>query len=454
MGFALLDSNKSSFQSDAVANHFELDGYFIALVAFVITPNVPFSRFVRIQLLCAFGTCLGAACALFAIWSAIKARQHTTSPNSMELYNSSQAAVLGVWLVFYIWAAYSYKSAYPSMTYPVLIFGLTQVATLAPGVAYRTMDIAITSQVKLLEAFLLGLGLSFAVGVVVFPQSCRGVFFDSVRAYVKSMRAVLVTQASYFQTLERHEQWSATSEGSHPEHATQKKALAGLYGNAIKIREELKYAKGEIMVGKLDGDDIASLSERLLRVMPALTGLAYVIDLIHKTRHTSAPSRCEISGQGTIEKGQAMLQSLHEPAIQIRDAMDHALAHILIMLELEKRSEADAGLIDSTIGTPKFLEWYDERTQAFAETRHLLSQLWLDKTGDAMADFNAPDQMRRLSEKIESAEETSSVDHIPFAIIYVSFSVVTYGEDSTNNVVDIIPAPCHESRNFRYRRAC
>jgi hypothetical protein len=53
------------------------------------------------------GTCVGAALALLVIYCSIKAREHTmpANPTKAQLtgYNSSQAAICGLWLVLNVW---------------------------------------------------------------------------------------------------------------------------------------------------------------------------------------------------------------------------------------------------------------------------------------------------------------------------------------------------------------
>ena len=87
------------FQADAVANTFSTVGYLIAvgtILSSVLAPRAAYLEATACNIVFISTT---TAVATLAMWTVIQARKHTTAPGTPAgAYNSSAAAVSGVWL--------------------------------------------------------------------------------------------------------------------------------------------------------------------------------------------------------------------------------------------------------------------------------------------------------------------------------------------------------------------
>ena len=386
------------FQSSAVANHFETTGYLIALISFASMPLLPRLRFLRSWLTMAILICLGCALGLPATWFAVQARNHTTKPDAPpEKYNSSQAAVLGIFLFFYIWLFNSLKSAYPFLQLPVLLFSTQQCAGLASGVSIQTMAQGITAQVRLLEAFLLGLAISGGTSLIIFPQSCRHVYFDALKGYFGAMKGVLATQHAYFASIEALDPWSLSDTAAkNDEHIAYTRAKAALSGAATRMRGEQEFAEKEIAYGKLDGKSISELSGLALRIQPAFSGLGFVINILANLSRQQPNDLMQV--KESIEAWKDIMRALHEPFAELRDSLNLGIEHVLVMLGLQKRPVVQDKVSDCAPGTSAFIGWYDGRTRRFLETRKIVARLWIEKDGKTLpGDF--AEQVADMNEK-------------------------------------------------------
>jgi glycerol uptake facilitator-like aquaporin len=110
------------YQSDAVARVYSTLGYLTAIISILGFCIMPRAKFIQTMTMNILGTCIGSAIAMLMVWSGVKAREHTTNPGAPPArYNSSQSAVLGVWLFFQIYAINTVKAKYPAMAFPTII---------------------------------------------------------------------------------------------------------------------------------------------------------------------------------------------------------------------------------------------------------------------------------------------------------------------------------------------
>jgi len=85
------------YQSTAVANEYSTLGYLVCIVTILGFPIMPRAKFIQTMMINLLAISFGGALALFAIWTGIKARQHTLPADSTPTgYNSSASAVCGL----------------------------------------------------------------------------------------------------------------------------------------------------------------------------------------------------------------------------------------------------------------------------------------------------------------------------------------------------------------------
>lgn len=408
------------FQADWIANYFTINGYIFALIALVIIPTQPRARFLRVLVQCILSTCLAAATGLLALWCGIQARRHTISPSApAEKYNSSQAVILGAWLLFSIWTASVVKSAYPVLTMPVLLSEIYLIVALTSGVNLQTMDAAMEFSDKLLVNFMLGLSVATGVSLFVFPLSCRTVFFESVSNYFATMRKTIKTQQTFLSAMRERDPWcTGPGEADIAELTAHKKALEGLYAAAADVRGNLEFAGKEPAWGNLNKDQMSELSDRALRIMPAFAGLGFVYDVLSQSTSEQRVVLDAADERKLTNEWQVLMQGLHQPFLDLSAAMDLALEHILLTLGLKKRSK-DATSEGSAPGTARFVTWYIDQTTAFSNQREVVARMWAENEGVQIPDSLA-DKVHKLDRKSEVEGRLAETDKKPFTVIYVS----------------------------------
>lgn len=429
LSIIIYHTNVVSFQSDFFANYFTTNGYINALVAVAVLPTLPRARFLHIMVQCIFAICLATAVGLLALYCGIQARLHTTNPAAPpERYNSSQAAVMGVWLLFTIWAGSTFKSAYPTTMMPVLLFELYLEVACTSGINFPTMDAAMEFSNKLIVNFLWGLALSTGVSLLIFPVSCRTVFFESLTGYLGAVRGVMKTQQAYFHSIQDQDPWSSDLENTNTaELIAHKQTLGGLYGAAAKMRGELEFAGKEMAFAKLNQRQLSDLSDQALRIMPAFSGLGFIYDVLGRPNDEHPVSVETPDEKKIVGEWKTIMHALHEPIVELSSAMDMAIEHILLTLQLKKRPKGENVGPDPVPGSANFLKWYDEQTYKFSKTREVVARLWFEKEGVRLPD-NFLEAGHKFDDKYQVEDRLSPAHRKPFTVIYVSgqFLVVSH----------------------------
>lgn len=391
------------------------------MIALVILPTQPRARYLRVLFQCLISTCLAAAMILLALWCGTQARQHTTNPAAApDPYNSSQAAILGVWLFFSIWVANTIKSAYPTLTMPVLLSEIYLIVGCTSGVRLQTMNAALEFSDKLLVNLMLGLSISFGVSIFIFPLSCRTVFFESITTYLNSMRKVISTQQAFFTAMRDNDPWSDdTNFDDSAELAAHKKTLDELYAAAANMRGEIGFAGKEVALGNLTNSQMSELSDDALRIMPAFAGLGFVCDVLSRSSHEEqqvplgTTEEQKVAGEWEI-----LMHGLHQPFLDLSNAMDLAMEHVLLTLKLKKRPK-NAHPRGDIPGSPDFLKWYDDQATSFSKVREAVARLWFERDGVHLPD-DYLEAGRKLDKKAQIEDHLPAAHKKPFTVIYVS----------------------------------
>lgn len=399
----------------------------------------------RVLIQCVISTCLAAATTLLALWCGTQARKHTTNPADLpDKYNSSQSAILGVWLLFSIWIASTVKSAYPTLLMPVLLGEIYLIVGCTSGVNLETMNAALEFSDRLIVNFLFGLAISFGVSIFIFPLSCRTVFFESVTTYFVTMRKVIETQQNFFSAMREHDPWSHhTNFNDSTEFAAHKKTMEGLYGAAANMRGELAFAGRELAFGNLNQTQMSELSDDALRIMPAFSGLGFVYDVLSRSNQEARQNTLEPEDeQKVVNEWATLIKGLHQPFLDLSYAMDMAMEHILLTLRLKKPSKLAEGT--PAPGSADFLKWYDEQTLSFSKTREVVARLWFEREGVQLPE-DFLQASRKLNEKAQVEEHLLSAHKKPFTVIYVSY--VPTGRLRAHMLSDTLSSLCCFTRS-------
>ncbi len=241
-----------------------------------------------------FGTCIAAAMALLVIYCSAQARNHTKKsavPESTDTYNSSASAVSAIWLFFNSWISSTIRVAHPNFNSAAILYIIFLVVTSTWGPQFATMESGIAFVVRLLKAFLTGLGLATGVNLILFPISSRDIFFKDAVAYLESIEYALSAHSTYVESLgmakivakSQSDSMKAKMRSSKPSISppnilgisgaeTLHQAVNKLTAIHLRLAAESKFAKREISYGYLDAEDMDEVSDHLRMIYRHVLG--------------------------------------------------------------------------------------------------------------------------------------------------------------------------------------
>lgn len=389
-------------------------------------------------------TCVAAAVALLAIYCCVQARIHTTAVNhvgtggsgtsgtpvtgaSTAPYNSSSAAVAGVWLFFEIYIINAIRARNMQLIAPGIIACIFANISMVYAPQFSTMTQGINFARKLLVTFLTGLAIGGGVSLFVFPVTVRSIVCMQMTGYVMTIRKLLAANVTYLHSLEEADMFSRqkTKSGVHPARSPEVQAikgiLAGLTALHGKLGVDLTFAKREIAIGKLGPDDFQGIFRHLRSLLLPIIGLSSVADIFERIAHERGwdqplmdSERAEGSSSDeelrtqSIEEWHAIMKMVRGPFSKIVDDIDEGLRHVLITLELispPKKQTSTANDVEAKGDQPRpgekgFAAYFQKRKSDFHNNKQDLLKQWCTLHGIDLsqhffekpktADFTAP----------------------------------------------------------------
>jgi hypothetical protein len=343
------------YEATPVAQTFTTLGYLTAIISILGFCIMPRAKFIQTMSMNILGTCIGSAIALLMVWSGVKARQHATTPGAPpQRYNSSQSAVLGVWLFFQIYAINTVKAKFPQLAFPTIIYAIQVNVAATNGFLFQTTAQCEAFIARLLEAFLTGFALATGVSLFIIPVTSRKVVMKEVTGYIALLRGSLSAHKAYIHSMEHSDMFAKTyvpeakdKENSKdtkpkmkPEVAAIKKMVGSIQELHGKLTADLPFAKREIAYGKLSPDDLEAVFKQLRSIMLPILGLSSVMDLFERGAELNhwgeddEELEHEEQRKKVVSEWNEMFQYLHEPFSEIFQALDDGLAHVLLRLGL------------------------------------------------------------------------------------------------------------------------
>lgn len=401
------------YQADAVAQTYATLGYLVAIVSILGFCIMPRAKFVQTMAMNILGTCIGSAIALLMVWSGVKAREHTTVPGAPAArYNSSQSAVLGVWLFFQIYAINAIKARFPQLAFPTIMYAIQVNIAATTGILFRTVPQCLVFIQRLLEAFMTGFALATGVSLFIIPISCRTVVLKEVTGYIGLLKGTLNAHKAYIHALEGGDMFGQTyvpEEGNgkkknkkakvKPEIAAIKKMTGALQELHGKLTADLPFAKRETAYGKLTPDDLEAIFKHLRNILLPVLGMGSVMDLFERVAEIN-----HWDGEDTeyddeirtksISEWNEMFTFVHEPFNNIFQALDDGFTHIMLRLQLVKvpkkkkgQNQEDAEAKGEMIkpGDPGFAVHFEEQAKVFFSTKESTLRHWVESKGIKLA---------------------------------------------------------------------
>jgi acid phosphatase family membrane protein YuiD len=284
------------FQADDFASHFSTVGYLVGITSILSLVIQPRSKFLQTMLVNVVFVCFAAACVTLALYCCVQARIHSGESgkpshggaNTSGLaatgaqtapYNSSAAAVAGIWLMVMIYCMSTVRAAKPQFMIPAMAGAIIGNVGMVYAPQFSSMVQAEAFVKRLLEAFLTGFGIGTGVSLFIFPLTSRTVVFNDMSAYLTSLRSALTANMDYVHSLENTDMFTfgRTDTMRHrmihsPEAEVVKAKMQALQDASAKLNTDLPFAKREIALGNLGPDDLQSIAKLLRLIMLPMVG--------------------------------------------------------------------------------------------------------------------------------------------------------------------------------------
>jgi hypothetical protein len=441
------------YQADVVAQTYTTLGYLTAIISILGFCIMPRAKFIQTMTMNVLATCVGSALAMLMVWTGVKAREHTTPAGSPpSRYNSSQSAVLAVWLFFQIYAINSAKAKFPQLAFPTIIYAIQVNVAATNGFLFQTVPQCEAFIQRLLEAFLTGFAIATGVSLFILPVTSRKVAMKEVAGYIGLLRGSLGAHKSYIHSLENSDMFGEKyvpdedEEGkkkqrkakTKPEVEGIKKMTAALQALHGKLTADLPFAKREIAYGKLTPDDLEAIFKNLRSIMLPVLGLGSVMDLFERAAEINhwdgdENEHDEEMRRQTVREWNDMFIFIREPFDNIIQALDDGLAHVMLRLALTKppkkkkgqnQDDTEAKGDEVKPGDAGFAEYLEKQADFFFSRKEPTLRHWVETKGIKLRDdyFSAP-----------ATPEDESLDLLPsittrkrdqrqlFMVLYVMF---------------------------------
>ncbi|KAI9890084.1 MAG: hypothetical protein M1814_004483 [Vezdaea aestivalis] len=393
--------SQAMYQSNAVANEYTTLGYLVSIASLLCVCILPRAKFLEVLFMNCLGTAVGSSTTLLTIYCSVKAREHTTPPQSASTspartpgsspildvpYNSSSSVVCAIWLFFLIWLANTVRGYFPQYTVPTILFCIFVVVGLTEAPHLPTMDAGISLVVKLLKTFTTAFGLALGVNLLVIPVSSRTVAFKEIAGYLGLLKGALKAQSAYVHSLGEKDMFAGPSgakgkdsdprelkaDGGKTKKENKKKgkkqasvevseaqalknAVNAITAMHVKLSGDLPYAKREVAYGKLDGDNLDEIFQALRACLLPMIGMSTVSDIFDRVAvrqgwaqpedarlvdSMDIPRFVKHSKEVEVEQWHRIVEQIRAPFKTIVAAMNDGIDHALFVLELAKRPKS------------------------------------------------------------------------------------------------------------------
>jgi len=456
----------AAFQATDFAETYTTLGYLVGVVSILSFAIMPRAKFLQTWFLNMLSTCLASCVALLAIYCAVQARLHTEtavrtggpgtsgtpSPGATtSTYNSSAAAVSGIWLFFEIYVINTMRARNPQLMIPGIIATIFANVSMVYAPQFASMATGISFVKRLLESFFTGFAIGGGVSLFIFPITMRGIVFKEFTGYIMLLRKMTKANLTYLQSLEEGDMFFGRSDTNIPtkpkrtsEAQAIKDTLAGLAALHGKLSIDLTFAKREVAIGRLGPDDLQDIFKQLRGLMLPIIGLSSVIDVferIAEDRNWNHPAPQqpleelddpnERSRMEAVADWHAIFKTMREPFARIVGDIDEGFEHVLITLQLIKppKKEADAESEGDWPhpGDRDFQSYHFKRVDDYHSQKRNLLRRWCELRGFNLpdnffehaqdAEFTAPDWYHNVKNNDERQKYRARL----FIVLYVDY---------------------------------
>ncbi|EPE03995.1 hypothetical protein F503_04843 [Ophiostoma piceae UAMH 11346] len=387
------------YQSDAVAAEYTSLGYLIPIISVITITIMPRGKFLQTLFLNVLSLSVGAALGLLILYSGVQARLNTSGPLTAEElatykatsrppYNSSQSAVLAIWLTFSIWLINMLRAKLPSFNLPSIVFSILINVACTTGPLLITMAQAESIIRRIYVAMLTAMAISAGVSLFIIPVSSRKILMVQSNGAIGLMRKAVKLQRAYLRGLERDDmyalatvetaigdlgpaqeeerkkeelrrKWHKNKKGRKsdeqaPPPLTKEEKSAQALRNTItalrelsgKMQQEVHFAKRDAAFGKLTAHDLGEIVKLLRNIFIPITGMSTIMDIFRRTAESRGwnsagdPEDKEFLAKERERRvWNEIMKQLHEPFALLSEAIDQGLEHSALQLGLLPKSK-------------------------------------------------------------------------------------------------------------------
>lgn len=404
---------------------------------------MPRAKFIQMIILDVLAVCVAASIALLMMFCCVKSRKgaQSTTPTAVGAYNSSAAAVSGIWLSFQIFVVHSLRAKFPQFQFPVILYSIIANISCVYGPQFTSMASAINFMTRMLKACLTGLALSTVTSFFVFPLSARTVVFKEMTGYIGGLRAALKAYSAYFETLEhedmfgRAETIDETIEKMNkkgkiysPEAQAIRAAVQKITDLHGKLHGDLTFAKREFAFGQLGPDDLQLTFRQLRRTMIPVVGINFVVDVFQRLSEYNKwndpidPSANELPTDAVrarvVQEWNDIMRAVHDPFASMIQTIDEGLEHVSFTLKLtkppkrkaavspespevsDKDGDVEAPPENTAPGEKGFAKDFKRRLGEFKSAKRIALQTWAEEKGFRLPDdfFDRPTSIEAMGD--------------------------------------------------------
>ncbi|RJE27610.1 hypothetical protein PHISCL_00035 [Aspergillus sclerotialis] len=333
-------------QSNTWINHFKTQAYLAAIMSVCVLPTLPRARLIEYNLQLAFTIAMSYCWVLLGGWCGLQARKHTTSSaDELNAYNSSAEAVVSIFFIFLTWCAFTLKSAFPTWNIQCTWGGIFAVSTLPTVAQASTMREIIDKASITVEAFLAGQAIGFLNALIIFPQSCRGVFRKDMEACLDGLVDVMRAQKKCTQDYRSNTAFAGREDERNSSVDQLQNALQRFINSVVEARADVEYAEREMAWDRLDHSQLDHIASTLVDLIPPVFGLGSTADMLQLAAYRSdqyskdaggADGNSETDSAGDEEFWRGLEDRMHEQSYRISDAIIEGTEHAKHRLELKK----------------------------------------------------------------------------------------------------------------------
>lgn len=369
-----------AIQSNTWINKFKTQAYLAAIISICVPPTLPRARLIEYNFQLAFAVALSYCWVLLGGWSVLQARKHTiNNPGGLDDYNSSAAAVSAIFMMFWIWCAFTLKSAFPNWGLQCTWAGIFAVSAFPVVAKSPNMQDVLYQATNILEVLLAGQAVGFVNALIIFPQSCRGVFRKDMRACLEGLVSVMQAQKRCIEDFRSKNICDGEDDRNTAVRELQK-ALQIFINCVTKTRGDVEYAEREMAWDRLDHPQLEHISSMLTDLIPPASGLGSVADMLQLAADgycrspTAEGANDNAETDGELQSKQywhSLEEKMHEQSYRISEAIIEGVEHAKLRLELTnscfmfskfraRRMDEESQVFSMKPGDSSFLKSYQD----------------------------------------------------------------------------------------------